>query len=63
MIDTKAIRTKLMSARREEHPNTNHDHYYDGVLDALIEIEKIQNPNEYKQDKPYWDRSVIDDIW
>ena len=46
MIDTKAIRTKLMRERvGEHHPKASNDSYYDGVMDALIEIEKEQKAN------------------
>ena len=42
-IDTKAIRTKLMLARRNENKSREaNDGYYDGVLDTLIEIEKLK---------------------
>ena len=42
-IDTKAIRTKLMLARRSENKSVESNNgYYDGVLDALIEIEKLK---------------------
>ena len=44
-IDTKAIRTKLMLARRLENKSQEaNSGYYDGVLDALLEVEKLKVP-------------------
>lgn len=44
-IDTKAIRTKLMLARRSENKSQEaNSGYYDGVLDALFEVEKLNVP-------------------
>lgn len=43
-VDTKAIRQKLMVERRKQPEKTRiaNENYYDGVLDALIEVEKCQ---------------------
>ena len=46
VVNTKAIRTKLMFERNKIRPDTDHDSYYDGCLDALLEVEKAQNPND-----------------
>lgn len=38
---TKSIRTRLMSERKREKKSKESDSgYYDGVMDALIEVEK-----------------------
>ena len=43
MIDTKVIRAKLMAERKSEKMSLEADNsYYDGVLDALLEVEKQQ---------------------
>lgn len=40
-IDTKKIRKKLMAERKKERPDQIHnDSYYDGVMDAFLEVEK-----------------------
>jgi len=42
-IDTKAIRFKLMSERKVANLkiSPSNDPYYDGVMDALMEVEKM----------------------